>query len=147
MAQLREQVNRLFEQSLSHAMQEPTSAQTWSPAVDIYETREQIGLRIDASGVKPEAIDIQITDDTLTIRGERKLEKAEDGKQYVRLERSYGPFQRSFTLGVPITQQGVRATYQDGVLEILLPKREETKPKPVKVEVQASPTLQEIAAK
>lgn len=135
MAQLRDQVNRLFEQSLFRAGDEPVSAQTWAPAVDIYETEEVIGLRMDVAGVDTEKVDIQISGDTLTIKGVRTVEKQTDGLRYVRLERSYGPFQRSFTLGVPVDQQGVRASYNDGVLEIILPKREEVKPKQIKVEI------------
>lgn len=144
MAHLREEVNRLFEQSLSRSGQEPVAAQTWSPAVDIYETEDIIGLRIDAAGIRAEDIDIQISNDTLTVKGERKLEQPTDGKQYMRLERSYGPFQRSFTLGVHIDQQGVHASYRDGVLEITLPKCEEVKPKQVKVEVFSGPSTPDI---
>ncbi len=147
MAQLREQVNRLFEQSLAHSGREPGFAQTWSPTVDIVETDAAITLHAELPGMKPEEIDIQITGDTLTLKGERKVQKEEKGRQYVRIERSYGAFQRSFTLGLPIDQGAVKANYRDGVLEITLPKREEVKPKQVKVQVQPEPGLQEIEAK
>lgn len=146
MAQLREQVNRLFEQSISHSGEELAPARTWSPAVDIYETPDAIGVRMDIAGVKPDEIDIQISGDTLTIRGERTLKTEESGKQFIRLERSHGPFQRSFTLGVPVDQQAVRAAYHDGMLEVTLPKREEVKPKQVKITVQASPNEEIIEA-
>lgn len=147
MAQLREQVNRLFEQSLTRSGHEPVSAQTWAPAVDICETEGAFVLRVELPGIKPEDVDIQITADTLTIRGERRFEKEEKGKQYVRVERAYGAFQRSFTLGLPIDQTNVRASYRDGVLEITLPKREEVKPQQVKVEVQRGPEAELIEAK
>lgn len=131
----RQQVNRMFEHSLARSEREPVQAHTWTPTVDIYETEREIVLAVEVPGVKPEEIDIQITGDTLTIRGERKLAREDNGRQYMRIERSYGPFQRSFTLGVPINQQQVKAAYRDGLLEITLPKAEEVKPKQVKVEI------------
>ncbi len=136
MAQLREQVNRLFDTTLNRSGQEPTAARTWAPVVDIYETVQAIVLHVDLPGVKPEEIDIRITGDTLTLKGERTLAREETEKQYVRIERAYGAFQRSFTLGVPIEQSAVTAAYHDGVLEITLPKAEESKPKQVKVDVK-----------
>lgn len=145
MAQLRDQVDRLFQQSLTRSGHEHAAMQVWSPAVDIYETKDAIELRMDISGVKADDIDIQVTADTLTIKGERKADPKVEGRQVVRLERSYGPFQRSFTLGVPVEQQGISASYRDGVLELILPKREEVKPKQVKVDIQSTP--QEIEGK
>ena len=142
-AQLREQVNRLFEQSLTRGSQQAASANTWSPAVDIFETDELIGLRMEVAGVPVESIDIQLTGDTLTIRGERKLERSEE-QQYLRVERSYGPFQRAFTLGIPVDQQAVHAACYDGVLEITLPKRAEAKPRQVKISVENRPATAEI---
>lgn len=144
MAQLREQVNNLFEQSILRFGQDPCAAQTWSPMVDIFESAEQIGIRLDVAGMNPADIDIQISGDTLTIKGERQL--ANDQRKYVRIERSYGPFQRSFTLGMPIDQDGIHASYRTGVLEILLPKREETRPRQVKIDVQTEDREQEIDA-
>lgn len=141
MAQLREQVNRLFEQSLTRTGNEPMSVRTWAPMVDIHETESAVVLDVEMPGIKPEEIDIQIVGDTLTIKGERKMAKEEKAKHYVRVERAYGMFQRSFTLGVPIEQGSVRANYKDGVLEISLPKAEAIKPKQVKVEVQGEPAL------
>ncbi len=142
MAQLREQVNRLFEQSLTHAGNEPMTTRAWAPAVDIHETDAAIVLEMEVPGVTPEEIDIQLVGDTLTVKGARTLAREEEGsaaKHYVRIERAYGAFQRSFTLGIPVEQGGVRASYQHGVLEITLPKAESVKPKQVKVEVQTEP--------
>jgi HSP20 family protein len=144
MTHLREQVNRLFEQSMPQTGRESTSAQTWSPAVDIFETSDAIGLRVDVAGIAPDDIDIQMAGDTLTIKGERKLEKKAQGTQYIRLERTYGAFQRSFTLGVAVNEAGVRATYRDGVLEITLPKKDDVKPKQVKIEVGSQEEPKEI---
>ena len=140
MHQLRHQVNSLFEQMLSQPGREHSAMQSWAPSVDILETETAIVLHVDVAGIKPEEIDIAMSGDTLTIKGERKWAKEEKGTQYVRVERSYGAFQRSFTLGIPIDQAAVTATAHDGVLEITLPKREEVKPKQVKVEIH--PTLE-----
>ncbi len=147
MAQLREQVNRLFEQSLTHSGNEPMGTRVWAPAVDIHETDAAIVLEMEIPGIKPEAIDIQLVGDTLTVKGERTLAREEDTtKRYVRVERAYGAFQRSFTLGIPVEQGGVCAAYKDGVLTITLPKAESVKPKQVKVEVQTEPE-RELEAK
>lgn len=136
MAQLREQMNRLFEQNLTRYGNEPMATQTWAPAVDIAETENEIVLHVDVAGVKPEEIDIQITGDTLTIKGERNAHTEEKDRRYLRIERSYGAFQRSFTLGLPVDQSQVHAAYKDGVLEVTLPKAEAVKPKQVKVEIE-----------
>ncbi|MEI7834117.1 MAG: Hsp20/alpha crystallin family protein [bacterium] len=141
MALLRDQVNRAFEQSLNRTGQgqEPASSRTWAPVVDIAESGNDFVLHVEVPGLKPEEIDIQIADDTLTIKGERKLEKETKEKEYVRIERSYGAFQRSFSLGVPIKKESVSASYNSGVLTITLPKAEDKKPKQIKIEVKGEP--------
>jgi len=140
MAQLRDQVNRLFEQSLTASGREPASMRTWAPAVDIAETADAMMIFADLSGVNADEIGIQMEGDTLTIRGERRAQKDDSGKRFVRIERSYGAFQRSFTLGVPIKQDEVTARYRDGILEITLPKAEEVKPKQIPVQVETALT-------
>jgi len=131
---LRERVNRLFEETLSRAgIREPAEARTWSPPVDIHETDGEIVVRADVPGVDREQIDIELTGGALTIKGERKFD--DEQKNYVRVERPHGTFQRSFTIGVPIDQANVKAAYRDGVLEVTLPKAEEARPKQVRVEV------------
>ncbi|HEY3415847.1 MAG TPA: Hsp20/alpha crystallin family protein [Armatimonadota bacterium] len=142
MAHLRDQVNKVFEQSLTRSGREPVSTQFWAPAVDIEETDEALIFRAELPGMKVEQIDIQLTGDTLSIKGERKFEREEKGKQFVRIERAYGAFQRSFTLGLPVKQDGVRAAYREGILEITLPKAEEIKPKQVKVEIETPETIE-----
>jgi len=138
MAQLREQVNRLFEQNLARTGREPVSTRTWAPVVDIEETADALVLHAELPGIKPEEIAIQIESDTLTIRGERKLEQEANDRQYVRIERAYGAFMRTFTLGVPVKQAEVKASYHDGVLEIILPKAEEVKPKQIQIQVESA---------
>ena len=137
MARLQREVNRLFEDNGRPANgrggAELASARTWAPAVDIFEDREEIVVKAELPGLKQEDIDIELTGDTLTLKGERKFEDAQRKDNYVRVERAYGQFQRSFTIGVPVKHDGVRASYKDGILEIRLPKSEETKPKKVQV--------------
>ena len=136
MARLQREVNRLFEdgsRSSGRGGAELASARTWAPAVDIFEDREEIVVKAELPGLRQEDIDIELTGDTLTLKGERKFEDAPRKDNYVRVERAYGQFQRSFTIGVPVRHDGVKASYKDGILEIRLPKSEETKPKKVQV--------------
>ncbi len=136
MARLQREVNRLFEDSNRPAGRggaELTPARTWAPAVDIFEDRDEIVVRADLPGLKLEDIDIELTGETLTIRGERKFEDTARKDGYVRIERSYGHFQRSFTISVPVRSDAVKASYRDGLLEVHLPKSEETRPKKVQV--------------
>ncbi|MGI4787830.1 MAG: Hsp20/alpha crystallin family protein [Janthinobacterium lividum] len=136
MGRLQREVNRLFEDSsrpTGRGGAELASARTWAPAVDIFEDRDEIVVRADLPGLKLEDIDIELTGETLTLRGERKFEDASRKDSYVRIERAYGQFQRSFSIAVPVRQEGVKASYRDGILEVHLPKSEETRPKKVQV--------------
>ena len=107
----------------------------WSPVVDIHEAKDSILLQVELPGVKQEDIQVSIEDDTLTLKGERKRETEVKEDQYHRVERSYGHFERSILLPSVVDSGRVKATYRDGVLEIQLPKKEEAKPKEIKVEV------------
>lgn len=139
MDRLQNEVNRLFEGYLAPdgrvvpgaPMQ--SGGRLWSPSVDIAESENEIVLRAELPGMKQEDIDIELSSDTLTLRGERRFEDEERKQNFVRVERSYGRFQRSFTLGVPIQQDKVQATYRDGILDIHLPKSEDLKPRKVQV--------------
>ncbi len=136
MARLQREVNRLFEdgpRTGGHGGAEHASARTWAPAVDIFEDREEIVVRAELPGLKQDDIDIELTGDTLTLKGERRFEDAPRRDSYVRVERAYGHFQRAFTLGVPVRQDAVKASYKDGILEVHLPKSEGVKPKKVQV--------------
>ena len=136
MARLQREVNRLFDDSsrpTGRAGSEPAFARTWAPAVDIFEDREGIMVRADLPGLRLEDIDIELTGDTLTLKGERKFQDAQRKDGYVHVERAYGQFRRSFTIGSPVRNDAVKASYKDGILEVYLPKSEETKPKKVQV--------------
>jgi HSP20 family protein len=124
---------RAFAQSAAPA----STPSVWTPAVDVAETEEAITLHVEVPGLKLEEFDIELTGDTLTIRGERKRVREEQADNFVRVERSYGRFQRSFTLATPIQNDKVSAAYRDGILEITLPKSEETKPRKIAVTAEA----------
>lgn len=130
--ELQDRVNRLFQERLGHGQAQERS---WAPIVDVYENADSIVLLAELPGMRREDIDIEVTSDSLTIKGERKFLQ-EDGKNYVRVERPYGPFSRTFAINTPIDSQRVKASYRDGILEIVVPKSEETKPKKVEVAVE-----------
>ncbi len=134
---IQDRMNRLFEQTLSRSRaEERITASTWSPAVDIYETPETIIMKADLPGLSREDIEIQIRDNTLSLRGERRFAKDVQQENYLRIERAYGAFQRNFTLPATIQQDEIRATFRDGVLELTLPKAEEAKPKKIAIEAR-----------
>jgi len=103
--------------------------------VDIYEGEHELVVKADLPDVKPEDLDIRVENNILTIRGERKFEKKADEKNYLRVERAYGSFARSFSLANTVNTEAIKADYKDGVLTLSIPKREEAKPKQIKVNV------------
>lgn len=127
MTSFAETMNRLF----------ADANRPWAPPVDILETENEVVLKADLPDVKLEDIDIRLENGTLSLKGERKFEKAENGKGYHRIERGYGAFARVFTLPDTLDGERVRADYKNGVLTVTLPKKEVAKPKTVKVEVTA----------
>lgn len=112
---------------------EHVSSRVWSPAVDVYEDADAIVIKADLPGMKQEEIDIEMNNEILSIKGERKFEDEQRRDKYVRVERQYGVFQRSFTIGIPIEADKIKATYKNGILELTLPKAEATKPRKVQV--------------
>ena len=115
--------------------EEPSLAATWQPLVDIYEDAEGITLKVELPEVKAEDVDIQLEGNTLTLKGERKLEKEDKRDGYHRIERTYGAFSRSFTLPTMVDVEHITAESKDGVLKVFLPKKPETKPRQIKVGV------------
>lgn len=111
------------------------SSLTWYPSVDIKETKDDFVLMAEVPGMSKDDIKINISENTLTIKGEKKEEKKEDDNNYHRVERRYGSFQRSFTLPTQIQGGKVKAAYKDGVLTITMPKKEEVKPKEIPITV------------
>ena len=107
----------------------------WAPAVDVYENKDSFVVKAELPGMKQEDIQITLVDSTLTLKGERRREKEVSQNGQSHIERVYGTFQRSFALPSVVDAGNVRAKYKDGILEIELPKREEAKPKEIKVQV------------
>ena len=135
---LQERMNRLFEQTLdrSRGEREGMVAGTWAPAVDIYETPDSIVLQAELPGLSKDDIDIQVRDNVLTLKGERRSEKEVKEGNYLRVERAYGGFQRAFTLPAAVQADKIRAVFKDGVLDVSIPKAEEAKPKQIKIDVK-----------
>jgi HSP20 family protein len=107
----------------------------WAPAVDIYETPQELVVKADLPEVDPKDLDIRVENNVLTIRGERKFEKKVSEDNYLRVERAYGSFSRSFSLANTVNTESIKADYSNGVLTLTIPKREEAKPKQIKVNV------------
>jgi HSP20 family protein len=131
---LQEQVNRLFETSY-RGRGDNSALTTWAPAVDIYETENELVLKADLPDVDEKDLDIQIENNMLTIRGERKFDHEVKEDNYLRIERTYGAFSRSFSLPNTVNAEAIKAEYKNGVLRVELPKRAESKPRQVKVNV------------
>jgi HSP20 family protein len=128
---LQEQVNRLFENGRS----DNSALTTWAPAVDIYETENELVLKADLPDINEKDLDIRIENNMLTVRGERKFEQNVKEDNYLRVERTYGAFSRSFSLPSTVNNEAIKADYKNGVLTVEMPKRAESKPKQVKVNV------------
>ncbi|HSR13154.1 MAG TPA: Hsp20/alpha crystallin family protein [Thermodesulfobacteriota bacterium] len=137
MSALQERMNRLLTdfRNRSPLGEEEMAQGSWIPAVDIYETKDSIVLIVELPGVTKDDMNIEVKDSTLTIRGEKKLEKDVKEENYHRMERTYGSFMRAFTLPSTVSQEKVKAKFRDGILEVVLPKAEEAKPKQIKVDV------------
>lgn len=136
---IQREMNRLFDRSLIPTRQPSFPAaelKEWLPPMDIVEEKDRILVRTDIPGMKQEEIHVEVEDGALVIKGERKREQESKEGQVHRVERSYGSFFRSFTLPTSVDEAKVSASYKNGVLEVALPKKEGTKPKPVKVEVK-----------
>ena len=134
---MQEQMNRLLNISWNHDLAgEDIKEGLWQPAVDIFETEESIVIKAELPEVDQKDIEVRIEDNTLTLKGERKHGSEVKKENYHRIERYFGTFQRSFSLPANIQQDNVSATCERGVLTITLPKREETRPKQIKVDIK-----------
>jgi HSP20 family protein len=135
-ATLQDRINRVFRDSYSGASQdESLSTSSFAPAVDVYEDEHKVTLKIEVPGIEEKDIDVRVENNTLTVHGERKIEKEEKEENYRRVERQYGSFTRTFTLPQTVDTENVSANYDKGVLKITLPKKAEAKPKQIKVNV------------
>jgi len=138
-----DRMNRLFRESYSpEGPEEALTTTSFAPAVDIYEDEHNITLKIEVPGIHEKDIDVRIENNTLTVHGERKIEKEEKEENFRRVERQYGGFTRSFTLPSSVDPGQVTAHYDKGVLKINLAKKAEAKPKQIKVNVGSEKTLE-----
>src|SRR4029077_14295890 len=136
-------MNRLFQESYSpEGPEDALTTTSFAPPVDIYEDEHSIMLKLEAPGIDEKDIDVRLENNTLTVHGERKIEKEEKEENYRRVERQYGSFTRTFTLPTTVDSEKVSATYDKGVLKIALPKKAEAKPKQIKVNVGSEKTLE-----
>ena len=137
LASLQNRVNGLFQDYGRSNNDELATSGSFVPAVDVYEDEHKVVLKLEVPGVKEQDLDVQVENQTLTVRGQRSFEKEEKEENFQRIERRYGSFTRSFTLPNTINTESVNASYENGVLKIELAKREEAKPKQIKVNVSA----------
>ena len=136
---LQQRLNRLFEENfgpLTLMGMEPFSTTTWTPSCDIYETDNEIVVKMEAPGVKKEDVKVSLQDNVLTLSGERKFEEETKKENYLRVERSFGNFTRSFTLPPFVDAKKITAEFKDGMLEVKLPKMEAARPKEVEIKVK-----------
>ena len=149
-ATLQSRLNSLFQDYNRGDANDPVSASSFVPPVDIYEDEHSIVLKLEVPGMKQDDFDIQVENNNLTVRGERKFEKEEKEENFHRIERRYGSFYRAFTIPNTVNPNSVKADYDAGVLRIQLEKRAEAKPKQIKVQVGSagsSPKIESGSAK
>ena len=130
--------NQLFNQTFSQVFGpegQEVGSRTWAPAVDIYENDQNLVIKAELPGIDPKDVEVRVENHTIFLSGERKFEKETKEGNYHRVERSYGSFSRSFTLPSSVNTENAQAEYKDGVLTLTLAKREEAKPKTIKIDV------------
>src|ERR1700729_2566989 len=120
---------RVFEDAFTRLLSEPRAGRPWSPAVDIFETENELVLKADVPEVALQDIDVHVENETLTLSGERKFATEDNSKGVHRIERGYGKFSRRFSLRSTVAAEKVSAEYHDGVLTVKLPKKEAAKPR------------------
>ena len=125
-----------------HTQQGNDRTRAWAPALDISERKDAYLVTVELPGLKSEDLDITMEDGLLTIQGERQFTQESSEQQFHRVERRYGAFRRSITLPAHVTAEGIQASFEDGVLQILVPKAEEAKPK----RIQVRPGRMEVTA-
>lgn len=133
---LQDQVNRLFDNTFLGRSE--SSLASWAPAVDVHETENELVVTADLPGMNEKDLDVHVENNMLTISGERKTESNVKDDNYLRVERSYGSFSRSFSLPNTVNPEAIAAEYKNGVLTVKLPKRAEAKSRQVKVNVAAA---------
>lgn len=132
---LRDEIDRLFEAPLAELTRTSQILSGWTPAMDVFEDKDNVYVRAELPGMKKEDIDLSLHEGSLSISGERKAEQKFEDAEVYRSERFFGRFQRTVTLPTPVVMEKVKAHYKDGILTVTLPKAEEAKPKHIDVNV------------
>jgi len=132
---LRDEIDRLFDAPLAELARTSQILSGWTPAMDLYEDKDNLYLRAELPGMRKEDIDLSLHEGSLSISGERKPDESFKDAEVYRAERFFGRFQRTITLPAPVAVDKVKAQYKDGVLTVTLPKAEEAKPKQIDVHV------------
>jgi HSP20 family protein len=138
---LQDRINRVFRESAA-GQDDSLTTSSFAPAVDVYEDEHKVTLKIEVPGIDEKDIDVRVENNTLTVHGERKIEKEEKEENYRRVERQYGSFTRTFNLPQTVDTENVSATYDKGVLKVSLPKKAEAKPKQIKVNVASEKQIE-----
>jgi HSP20 family protein len=137
--ELREEMDRLFERTFGRTVpfrREVPMVRGWMPTIDMFEREDEVVVRAEIPGMSKEDINISALGNTLTISGERKAEEEIKEDNYYCCERSYGRFQRDVTLPQEVDAEKIKASYKSGILEVVLPKKEEAKPKKIEVAIE-----------
>lgn len=135
---LQDEVNRLFDNGVNRGNRSASNLTAWAPLVDIFETAQELVLKADLPDLDEREIDVRVENNMLTISGERKFEQSERQDNYLRVERAYGTFSRSFALPNTVNPERIDAEYRNGVLTVKMAKREESRPKQIKVAVSSN---------
>jgi HSP20 family protein len=134
-------MERLFDEMMGRGMwrngEESSLRGAWVPAINILEREDAMVIQADLPGLNSEDVEVTVENSTLTIRGERKLEEAHEGETYHKVERLYGAFERSFNLPNSIETEKIEARFKNGEMLLTLPKREESKPRSVKIKIES----------
>ncbi|MBN2704952.1 MAG: Hsp20/alpha crystallin family protein [Deltaproteobacteria bacterium] len=133
---IQDRINNLFEDTMGFKDDKALTTTSWKPLVDIFEDDQAITIKAELPEVDEKDIQIDLNDNMLSIKGERKLEKEEKKESYHRVERYYGLFQRTFELPTSVDRENIAASYNKGVLKVVLPKKEESQPKKVQIEIK-----------
>jgi len=131
---MQDRMTRVIDETLSRMMKEEVGKGVWSPPVDILEKGNEVVLKMDLPGVSQNEIEVRVEENTLIVQGERRFVKEVLDENYIQIERPYGTFRRIFNLPRLIDNEGIKASYKDGVLRVVLPKRQEAQLKQVLVE-------------
>jgi HSP20 family protein len=135
LSDIQSEMNRMFDSVFGHPATPSTSERIWAPVCDLWETKDDLVVNFELPGISEKDVNVSITGDVLTVKGERRWQDVQKDDSYHRLERVYGKFERSVELPIPVQADKVKASYREGVLTVKLPKADEVKPRSIKIDV------------